>query len=90
MLNSSPFKVVRKNLGVSIKDLALALGVNFQTIIQAENGFIKKPLKYAQLLKEAGFIEDIETILEEHAEWVQNLQQEKLQALKLMKANEDK
>jgi DNA-binding XRE family transcriptional regulator len=81
MSSLSPFQTVRENLGASKKAIALATGVNYFTIMQTERGLIKRPLTYARALEEAGFIEDAEAILKEHAEWLQKLQRENLQTL---------
>jgi DNA-binding XRE family transcriptional regulator len=78
----SPFQAIREEVGVSQKNLAQAVGVSHMTVMQTEKGLIKRPLAYARALKEAEIIEDAEAILDEHARWLQELQREKLQALK--------
>lgn len=78
----SPFQAIREEVGASQKTLAQAVGVSHMTVMQAEKGLIKRPLAYARALEEAEVIEDAEAILEEHAQWLQELQREKLQALK--------
>lgn len=81
-MSVNPFIAVREGLGASQKEMAGATGVSFMTILQAEQGLIKRPLSYARALQQGELIGSAEEILEQHKNWMCRQQGERLKALK--------
>ena len=78
----NPFQKMRESLNTSIKELSKALGVSYMTIIQAEQGLIKRPLRYARALEREGLIESAEQILNEQWNWLFKLRKSQLRQIR--------
>jgi len=81
-MSVNPFIAVREGLGANVGDLARATGVSRMTIIQVEQGLIKRPVTYSRALQSSGLIDNANDIMKGYTAWLAELQRESLQVLK--------
>jgi len=82
MTSVNPFIAVREGLGASVGDIARATGVSRMTILQVEQGLIKRPGTYSRALQSSGLIDNANDIMKRYTAWLAELQRESLQVLK--------
>jgi transcriptional regulator with XRE-family HTH domain len=80
--SKNPFEAIRESLGLSAKEIGKMLGICHLTVMQTEQGLIKRPKAYAFALEEAGMISDAEELIEAHKHWLNELKQSKLKEFK--------
>ncbi|MBO8181074.1 MAG: hypothetical protein H0Z19_11505 [Archaeoglobus sp.] len=78
----NPFTAIRKNLGLTIRDMAQALNICFLTVSQTEQGLIARPRTYAIALERAGIIDNAEELIKAHLKWLEYNKKAKLEELK--------
>ena len=82
MTSVNPFIAVREDLGTNRGEIARATGVSAMTILQVEQGLIKRPVTYSRALQSSGLIDNANDIMKRYTAWLAELQRESLQVLK--------
>jgi len=72
----NPFKDLREQLGLKVKDMGLIAGVTLNCIYKTEAGEPAEPWRYALGLEKAGLVVALD-ILEDYAVWRQDVQKRK-------------
>ena len=72
----NPFKDLREQLGLKVKDMGLIAGVTLNCIYKTEAGEPAEPWRYALGLEKAGLVVAID-ILEDYAVWRKDVQKSK-------------
>ncbi|MCK9525859.1 MAG: hypothetical protein M0R49_08020 [Limnochordia bacterium] len=82
MTSVNPFIALREDLGTNRGEIARATGVSAMTILQVEQGLIRRPITYSKALESMGLIESASDILKRYGAWLAELQKESLKAIK--------
>jgi len=72
----NPFKELREQLRLNVKDMGIIAGVTLNSVYKAEAGEPAEPWRYALGLEKAGLVRANE-ILNDYAVWRQDVQKRK-------------
>jgi len=72
----NPFKELREQLRLNVKDMGIIAGVTLNSVYKAEAGEPTEPWRYALGLEKAGLVRANE-ILNDYAVWRQDVQKSK-------------
>jgi len=72
----NPFKELREQLRLNVKDMGIIAGVTLNSVYKAEAGEPAEPWRYALGLEKAGLVVALD-ILEDYAAWRKDVQKSK-------------
>lgn len=72
-MRKNPLLELRERWGLSLRDIALLLGISPQAYLHAERGSRRDITNYERKLKALGLLKEDENIAEDYQEWKKEL-----------------